>query len=152
MPLSRPSEGVPPSWHVALNYLGLFFQYFTGTLVVALLISRAMDAIRERRGKRDLIAQLAVIGATLLAAIVLFVKPPDTLNVAVDLAFALAVVALVAAGIGRTRDLGAQLGLATVAIPLLIHTLNFVGTRFLWPETAYDGKIIGIEHAGVMAL
>jgi len=152
VPLSRPSEGVPPSWHAALNYLGLFFQYFTGTLVVALLISRAVDAIRERRGKRDLIAQLAVIAATLLAAIVLFVKPPDTLNVAVDLAFAVAVVALVAAGIGRTRDLGAQLGLATVAIPLLIHTLNFVGTRFLWPETAYDGKIIGIEHAGVMAL
>lgn len=152
MRLSRPGEGVPPSWHVALDYVGLFFQYFTGTLVVVLLLSRAIEAIREGRGKRDLIAQVAVILATLLAAIVLFKKPPDALNVAVEVAFAVAVIALVAAGIGRTRDLGAQLGLATVAIPLLIHTLNFVGTRFLWPETAYDGKIISIEHAGVMAL
>ncbi|MEO8842506.1 MAG: hypothetical protein ABI591_17365 [Kofleriaceae bacterium] len=151
VPMSRPS-GVPPSWHVALDYLGLFFQYFTGTLVVALLLSRAVETIRARRGKRDLFAQLAVIVATGLAAIVLFEKPPDALNVAVDVSFAVAVIALVATGLGRTRDLGAQLGLAIVAIPLLIHTLNFVGTRFLWPETAYDGKIIGIEHAGVMAL
>ena len=149
---SRPGEGVPPSWHVALDYIGLFFQYFTGTLVVALVLLRAYEAIIEQRGVRDLLAQITVIVATLLAGIVLFTRPPDALNVAVELAFAVAVITLVAAGIGRTRDLGAQLGLATVAVPLLIHTLNFVGTRFLWPETAYDGKIIGIEHAGVMAL
>jgi len=150
--VTRPPEGVPPGWHKGLDYVGLFLLYFTGTLVVGILATRTITAIVDRRGPRDLVAQILVLVATLLAASALFIRPPDVLVTAVELGFAAAVIALVIAGFGKGRDLGAQLGLATVAVPLLVHTLNFLGARFLWPETAYDGKIVAISRAGVMVL
>ncbi|HEY6035718.1 MAG TPA: hypothetical protein VIV58_15695, partial [Kofleriaceae bacterium] len=152
VPLSRPATGVPPTWHVGLDYVGLFLQYFTGTLSVAILLRRSVEAILERRGKRDAIAHVASIGAAVLAAVALATRPPAYAVVALEFAFAIAVIAQVAATFARGRDAGAQLGIVAIAVPLLIHTLDVVGTRWLWPETAYDGKIVGIEHAGVMAL
>ena len=138
--------------HATLDYVGYFFLYFTGSLVTLLLLSRAVEAILDKRGKRDLIAQVVTIIATLCAASVMFFKPPDLVNVAVEFAFALAVIAQVVAGLGRTRDVGAQIGLAAVAVPLLVHTLNVVGARFLWPESGYEGIIPSIQRAGIMAL
>ncbi len=152
VPLSRPATGVPPTWHVVLDYVGLFLQYFAGTLAVGLIVTHAVTAVRARRGVRDQVAQVALIGAALLAAAPLVITPPAMLVVALEIAFAIAVIALVVATFGHGRDLGVQLGLAAIAVPLLIHTLNVMGTRYLWPETAYDGKIVAIEHAGVMAL
>ncbi|MEO8551936.1 MAG: hypothetical protein ABI678_18295 [Kofleriaceae bacterium] len=152
VPLARPQEGVPPGWHVALDYTGLFLQYFAGTLSVAILIGRAVPALLARRDLRDSIAQVASITAALLAAVALVVRPPDVIVVALELAFAVAVIALVVATFARGRDLGVQLGLIALAAPLLVHTFNVIGTRYLWPETAYDGKIVAIERAGVMAL
>ncbi|MEO6772372.1 MAG: hypothetical protein ABI467_05045 [Kofleriaceae bacterium] len=152
VPLSRPATGVPPTWHVALDYAGLFLQYFAGTLSVAILVHRSIEAILERRGKRDGFAHVASIGAAALAAVALVMRPPETVVVALELAFAVAVIAQVAAAFARDRDLGVQLGIVAIAVPLLIHTFDVVAVRWLWPETAYDGKIVAIEHAGVMAL
>jgi len=152
VPLARPAEGVPPHWHIGLDYVGLFLQYFTGTLSVAILLRRSVEAILERRGKRDAIAHVASIGAAVLAAVALVMKPPAYVVVALELAFAIAVIAQVAATFARGRDVGVQIGIVAIAVPLLIHTLDVAGVRWLWPETAYDGKIISIEHAGVMAL
>ncbi|HET9992201.1 MAG TPA: hypothetical protein VFQ65_26905, partial [Kofleriaceae bacterium] len=152
VPLSKPATGVPPSWNVALDYTGLFLQYFAGTLSVAILLRRSVEAILERRGKRDAIAHIASIGAAALAAVALVIRPPATVVVALELAFAIAVIAQVAATFGRGRDLGVQIGIVAIAAPLLIHTLDVIGTRWLWPATAYDGKIVAIEHAGVMGL
>ena len=152
VPLSRPATGVPPTWHVGLDYVGLFLQYFTGTLSVAILLRRSVEAILERRGKRDTIAHIASIGAAILAAVALATRPPAYAVVALEFAFAIAVIAQVAATFARGRDLGVQIGIVAIAVPLLIHTLDVVGTRWLWPETAYDGKIVSIERAGVMAL
>ncbi|MFT3693517.1 MAG: hypothetical protein QM831_10290 [Kofleriaceae bacterium] len=145
----RP-EGKPPGWYVALDYLGLFLQYFAGTLVLVLLGKHAIDRLRERRDIRDLIAQTLTVVAAAGAALQLVMKPPDIMIV--ELTFAAAVIAVVISGLGRTRDLGMQLGLVTLAAPLLIHTLNVIGTRWLWPQTAYDGKILEIQQAGVIAL
>jgi uncharacterized membrane protein YidH (DUF202 family) len=152
VPLARPATGTPPSWHAALDYVGLFLQYFAGTLSVAILIYQSVVAIVERRGKRDTTAHVASIGAALLAAVALVMRPPEATIVALELAFAIAIIAQVAATFGRGRDLGVQIGIVAIAAPLLIHTLDVAGVRWLWPETAYDGKIVGIEHAGVMAL
>ena len=152
VPLSKPATGAPPSWNAALDYVGLFLQYFAGTLSVAILVHRSVVAILERRGKRDTTAHIASIGAAVLAAVALVIRPPEATIVALELAFAIAIIAQVAATFGRGRDLGVQIGIVAIAAPLLIHTLDVAGVRWLWPETAYDGKIVGIEHAGVMAL
>lgn len=145
----RP-EGKPPGWYVALDYLGLFLQYFAGTLVVVLLAKHAIDRLRMRRDLRDAIAQVLLLVATLGAGIQLVAKPPDIMIV--ELSFAVAIIAVIASGLGKQRDLGMQLGLVTLAAPLLIHTANVIGTRWLWPQTAYDGKIVEIQQAGVIAL
>lgn len=154
VPLARPKEGLPPSWDVALNYAGLFLHYFAATLAAVLLVSRAFGALRARegRGTRDLVAQLATVLAAVLAATPLVVARHEVLIVAIASTFAVAVIALIVAGFARERDLGVQLGLVAVGIPLLIHTVNVLGARYLWPETAYDGTIVAVERAGVMGL
>jgi len=68
------------------------------------------------------------------------------------MAFAVGVITLVASGFGRQRDLGVQVGLVMLAIPLLLHTFAVVGARFLWPETSFDGPGVTVVHAGVLAL
>ncbi len=156
VPLAKPAVGAPrvASWNVALNYAGLFLHYFAATLAIAMLLRRAIGALgsRESRGTRDVIAQLAVVLATVLAAAPLFVARHELLIVAIASLFAVAVIALVLSGFGRDRDVGVQIGLVAVAIPLLVHTVNVLGARFVWPDTAYDGKIVAIERAGVMGL
>ncbi len=145
----RP-KGAPPGWYIAIDYLGLFLQYFAGTLVVALIAKHAIDRLRHRRDPRDVVAQVVLLLATAGAAVSLVAKPPELMIV--ELTFAAAVIAVIVAGLGKRRDVGLQLGLVTIASPLLIHTLNVIGTRWLWPETAYDGKIGQIEQVGVIAL
>ncbi len=154
VPLARPQEGAPPGWDVALNYAGLFLHYFAATLAVVLLVSHASGALRERegRGTRDHVAQLATVLAAVLAATPLVVARHEVLIVAIASAFAVAVIALIVAGFARDRDLGVQIGLVAVGIPLLIHTVNVLGARYLWPETAYDGKIVAVERTGLMGL
>lgn len=154
VPLTRPKLGAPPSWDVALNYAGLFLHYFVATLAIAMLVSHALGALTEREGRsaRDHIAQLATVLAAVLAATPLVVARHELLIVAIASAFALAVIALIVATFGRERDVGVQLGVVAVGLPLLIHTVNVLGARYLWPETAYDGKIVAVERAGVMGL
>jgi hypothetical protein len=154
VPLARPTLGAPPSWDVALNYAGLFLHYFAATLAVVVLVTGALGVLadRERRGTRDAVAQVAVVIAALLAASPVVVARHELLIVAIASAFAVAVIALIVAGFGRERDLGVQLGMVAIGVPLLIHTVNVLGARYLWPDTAYDGKIVAIERAGVMGL
>jgi hypothetical protein len=141
----------PPAWHTLLSYVGLFVFYFAGTLAVALALAQAVSALGERRGIRDAIAQVALIAATLLAAVPLAVDAP-WLGLPLEVAFAVAVIAVVASGFGRERDLGAQLGLIVLAVPLLVHTVNAIGDKYLWPEGAYDQPGTTVAHAGVLAL
>src|SRR5215207_4893067 len=56
VPMLRPPTGVPPAWHTALDYLGLFLFYFAGTLAVFVLVTRSLAAITARRGLLDTIA------------------------------------------------------------------------------------------------
>jgi hypothetical protein len=62
------------------------------------------------------------------------------------------VIAFVTTAMGPGRDIGAQLGVITLAIPLLLHTVGVLGGKYLWPEGAFDGPGPDITRAGVMAL
>ena len=141
-----------PPWYTALDYLGLFLYYFTGTLALILLGARCVNALTQRRGLRDLIAHGALGLAAILAAIPLVVAAPAVLSFPLELAFAVAVIAIVAAGMGRERDLGIQLGLIVLAMPLIVHTVNMVGGKWLWPEGAFDTPGATVARAGVRAL
>jgi hypothetical protein len=152
VPLLRPVKGAPPSWHTVLDYVGLFLFYFAGALAAVVLVTRALSAIAARRGVRDAIAHALVAVAAVLAAIPLAVPVPASLVLVLELAFAAAVLALVVSVYGKGRDLGIAVGLPVIAAPLLLHSINAVGSEYLWPESAYDGTGAELARAGLMAL
>ncbi|HEY4242307.1 MAG TPA: hypothetical protein VGM88_20960 [Kofleriaceae bacterium] len=152
VPMLRPVNAQPPVWHEYLDYLGLFAFYFTGALSVFVIASRAVEGVLARRGLRANIAYTACAVAGLLCAVPLVVAPPAALTFAIELVFAVAAIALVVAGIGRGRDLGVQIGVAILVLPLLCHTLTVVGALWLWPENTFDGPGVTVERASLAAL
>jgi hypothetical protein len=152
VPLLRPQSGAPPAWHTALDYAGLFLFYFTGTLAAFVALVRCFDAFVVRRTARDVVAHGVLAIAVVLAALPLVTDPPSVLTIALEVAFAAAAIALVVSGLGKDRGLAVQIGLCIVAVPLLLHGVNAIGTRFVWPEAAFDAPATTLAHAGVLAL
>src|ERR1041384_3732945 len=135
----RPGGEAPPSWHTLLDYTGLFLFYFAGTLAALLLVVRCWQAIAAESSRRETSTAAMVVLTTLLAAAPLFVDAPAMLSLTLEGALAISVLALVVAGLGKRRDLGIQVGLAILAVPLLLHTVNALGARFFWPDNMFDG-------------
>ncbi len=65
--------------------------------------------------------------------------------------FGVAVLATVVDAYGRDRDLGAQVGLVTLAAPLLLHTVGAFGVHFAWEDVASEPARV-VARFGVMAL
>lgn len=152
VPLLRPATGSPPSWHTVLDYLGLFLFYFAGVLAAIAIGMRCVQIVKGPRELRELVATALVAIAGLLASIPLIVAAPAALTVLLEVMFALAVIGVCASAIGRDRDLGLQLGLPVIGIPLLMHGASALGAVFLWPENQFDGPGTQLAHAGVIAL
>jgi hypothetical protein len=140
----------PPSWYTALSYAGLFLFYFAGTLALGILVGRIAALVRA--GIRDKLAALALAVAGVLAALPLVTAGSRETSFALELAFAAATVACVIASLGKNRDLGVQLGIAVLAAPLLVHTVNVVGAKYLWPDGAFDTPGVMMARAGVLSL
>lgn len=141
----------PPTWYAALSYLGLFLFYFTGALAAVLVVVRAAQQLRAH-GTRALVANAALLVGGVLAAIPLVTNVP-ALSLPLELAFGACAIAIVVAAIGGKRDLGAQIGICIVAVPLLLHTAAALGARFLWPDSVtLGGPIADLIHAGVIGL
>ena len=152
VPMLRPLKGSPPAWHTLLDYTGLFLFYFTGVLAALVIAQRCIQVFTQRARQRDIIAHGIVALATLLASIPLVMAAPGELSLVLEVTFAAAVIALLITAIGKDRDLGIQVGLPVVAVPLLIHTANVLGARFVWPDSTFDGPGLAIARAGVVAL
>lgn len=151
VPMLRPDSGAPPSWHTYLDYFGLFLFYFAGTLAALLLGARCWTALRApARGATA--AYFLVAITTVLAAAPLVIDAPAALSLTLEIAFAASVLALVIASLGAERDLGLQVGLPILAVPLLIHSASALGARFLWPDNTFDGPGIVLARIGVVAL
>ena len=151
VPMLRPS-GSPPAWHTYLDYVGLFSFYFTGTLAALVLGVWCWQAVRGDHGRRARGAGLIVAITAVLAAAPLAVDAPAVLSLTLEVALALSVIAIVAAAFGRRRDLGIQVGLPVLAIPLLLHVANAIGARFVWSDDLFEGPGIALARAGVSAL
>ena len=153
VPMLRPPAGqLPPAWHTVLDYLGLFLFYFAGTLAAFVLLTRCYSAITAKRGPRDVLAHVVLAGATLLAVVPVAVSAPAWLSLPLEMAFVAAIVALVASAFGRERDLGVQVGLPIICVPLLLHTASVLGAEYVWPENTFDGPGQTLARVGVLAL
>ncbi len=138
VPMLRPMMGEPPFWHTVLDYVGLFVMYFTGVLAVMVLVARSIGAIDAGRGLRDLLAHVALGVAALVAAVPLVVTTPPWTSFLLEITFSGAVIATVASVFGRERDLGVQVGLPLIALPLLFHTVVQIAAGVLWPDGAFE--------------
>jgi len=152
VPMLRPGDRAPPSWHTYLDYAGLFLFYFAGTLAALLLAQRCLNAIGARASRRSSVAFALAGLATVLAATPLIIDAPAALSITLEVAFAASVLAIVVAAIGRRRDVGIQVGLAIIAVPLLMHSASVIGARFVWPEDTFDGPGLVLARGGVLAL
>jgi hypothetical protein len=153
VPMLRPAGSAPPAWHTYLDYAGLFLFYFAGTLAALVLVVRCGKALATR-GRGGLATIAAVLGliATVLAAAPLVANVPAMLSVALEVAFALAVIALAASAPGRQRDLGLAFGVPLLVIPLVVHSVDAIGARFVWPDNMFDGPGVVLERIGVFAV
>lgn len=152
VPMLRPSSGAPPWWHTYLDYVGLFLFYFAGTLAALLLAARCWQALRSDGDLRARVAWGLVAITTLLAATPLVIDAPVALSLTLEVALAASLIAIVVASFGRARDLGIQVGLPIIAIPLLMHSADVIGARFVWPGNTFDGPGVVLAHVGVTAL
>ncbi len=152
VPMLRPAKGIPPAWHTVLDYVGLFLFYFTGVLTALVVITRARAVWNERSDVRSAVAAIAAMVTAVAAAAPLVIDAPAVHAIGLELAFAFALIATLAFAIGPRRDLGVQVGIALMIVPLLLHVVVAVGTRFLWPERTFDGPGVELARAGVVAL
>lgn len=152
VPLLRPERGEPPGWHTALDYLGLFLFYFTGVLAALVLATRCIAAVRDHAGVRSRAAHALAAAAGAVAAVPLVASVPAAHSLVLEGAFGLAVVALITSVFGRDRDLGIQVGLPIVGLPLVLHGVTAIGARFVWPESTFEGPGFAVARAGVVAL
>ena len=151
VPLLAP-VGAAPAWYVGLYYGGLFLLYFTTTLAALLLVSRVLATLRLRLPWREWLAERWLFAATVLAVVPLVAVPPDPVVLALQLAFGIAVITLVAASLGDERDLGLMVGIGLVAAPLVLHAINAIGSQFVWSEGPLGAPSTTLARTGVMAL
>lgn len=158
VPLLRPARGVPPAWHTALDYGGLFLFYFAsllGVIVAGLRVWRALETAREER-RVQLLTAIPLAALAGLSAWAILVAPSREVTFALECC--LAALALVAVGrstgglFGRPRDPGVAIGVVFLALPLLVHFLAVLGARFFWAEDTYDGIGPAVVRAGTLAL
>lgn len=157
VPMLRPTGAAPPGWHTILDYVGLFLFYFAGTLAALVLGQRCWAAVSERRASLAATAlgladAILVAITTVLAAALLVIDGPAALSLTLEVAFAIAVIALVVSALGKRADVGVQVGLAIFALPILLHTASVLGARFVWPENTFDGPGLALARGGVVAL
>ncbi len=152
LPALAPTDGhEPATWYAALDYGGLFLSYFTGTLAVAILGARAIATLLAFRGVRDVVAQAAILGAVALFALEIMLDAPEWVAIPAEALFGLAVLATVVSTFGRGRDLGAQIGIVILSLPLLLHTGAAFGVHFAWEDTLSEPARM-LAGLGVMAL
>ena len=152
VPMLRPTGAPPPGWHTYLDYGGLFVFYFAGTLGVLLLGARCWQAMGLGAGLRGIVAHGLVAITAVLAAAPLVIDAPAALSLTLEISFALSVLAIVASSVHRRADLGVQIGIALLAIPLLLHTAGVLGAKFVWPDNTFDGPGVALAHGAVIAL
>jgi hypothetical protein len=126
-PELRPaSEEAVSWWHLALDHLGLFLHYFASALAFGMLARQLWHLHREQRlyfGAARW-ALVAVGGAFLTLAALNVVRSPDERgSLLFELSFVAMVLTLVLAQITRRGDIASKLGLALLAVPLMIPVL-----------------------------
>lgn len=157
VPMLRPLRGEVPTWHTALDFLGLFLFYFASLLAVLVAGLRVARAL-ERRGTARTVAAMTVLPLLALgagAAWAVLVGPSKGATLVLEVALAAAVLVAMGRGLGaflgRPRDAGVAVAVAFFGGPILVHSVAVLGTQWIWGEDAFEGSTL-FSHATALAL
>lgn len=145
VPALRPGiDEAPPTWHVVLDHIGLFLFYFTSTLAIAVMVA-SLVRLASRRDLYFKFARVALLAAgtgfAMFAAVNLVMRPGANLSFALQTSFAVFIVLVLIAQLRSAGDLGAKIGMACLAAPLLIHYYAPLSFRFFAGEEAAWGSL-----------
>jgi hypothetical protein len=123
----RPDgDATPASWLMVLEYIGLFFRYFTSTMAMGLLGLMSYRLVRGRpqRGLAAVpgyLTALLCLGLIGLSAAAVGGVSGRTLTLLLEGCFTLTLIAIVIDQATSGGDVAAKLGVAVLATPLIIH-------------------------------
>lgn len=136
----RPhGEVTPPWWHQVLDHIGLFCQYFASTLAIGIIGYHLWRLWRQRAPYWSvprwglIVAGVPFLG---LAFISLVSSPGEHVSFGLETAFLLMVIFLVLGQLTRGGDLGVRIGLAFLAVPLIVHYSGPLSMQFLDSDEA----------------
>lgn len=157
VPVMQPAanaKSIPTSF-VLIDNLGLFLLYFGTMLGVGVLVMRALNLVRAR--SKDPVITVGRVGLAVLvtgvaglSAIGVAIGPSRDLSFALQVTWAAAVIAIVIAMFVRRRDLWTAIGVAALAIPLLVHVYAVLLSRMLTEEQVIDRGLV--EESGTWGL
>ena len=145
-PVIPAGQPVPetPIWRTAIDYLGLFLHYFTGTLAIGILVMRAIK-IRNPQGTRwrELLIGATAGGAALACAAGLVIGLDPPIGFLLEAGLLISLVGGLVASIRRGTDWGATIGLVFLLVPFATRFVGVFGAQFLWDEDS--------DHAAIAA-
>lgn len=134
----RPPGETPPLWHQVLDHVGLFSQYFASTLALV-IIGRQLWRLARRRDLYWSLPRWGLIAAGALfllsAALAVASNPGEQGSFLLESAFVVTLLFLALAQTTRRGDLAAKIGVALLALPLIIP---YYGLLWLWLGQADD--------------
>ncbi len=141
----RPAgvEGVP-WWHVLLDHVGLFFQYFASTLAIG-IVARELWRLRRPSAPYGATSRWGVIvfGAVflVLAAVNIATRPDAQGSFLFETAYVAVLVALVAAQLSASSGAAVKVGMLVLIMPLVIPYYGPVAVRIMHDAEAAWGDL-----------
>ncbi len=157
VPVMRPgvkAKTVPASF-VVLDNLSLFLLYFGTTLAVAVVVMKALQLFRARAKDPVITVGRVAMGVLLvglagLAVVGVVIGPSSSISFALQTVWVASIVSIVIAMFLRRRDWFTAIGVAGLAIPLLVHYYTAIASRLLSEEQQIERGLV--EESGTWGL
>jgi len=138
VPVLRPTDAAAGGWYEHVDRLALFIFYFASALAVAAL-ARQLVGIGATVSRADRLARVTSGGLVatgtafaVLGAIAIATPLTDGLTFAFQIAFTATLLFVLATQVERGGDTRTKIGIALVAIPLLVHAYGPLALRIVF--------------------
>ncbi len=125
VPATKPADpdAIPPTWHQALEYVGLFLFYFAAVFALALVVRELRHVMRERTLALPFRIGMALAGTVFLACALLATFRPamPTEQFIFEAGFTAMLFFLVLSLANRNGSIRIKLGVLLLIAPFFVH-------------------------------